>query len=175
MRDRDLEAEYIELEQTIFAIIIRYELEAANKTSLLPNVFDMLKTLQTMNIRMAVFTTNSEQATNQILCRFNLREFFQVVITRDSVQAVKPDPVHLKTVLDALKINPKQAMVVGDSERDIRCAKSLNVLAVGITTGIASQETLIQAGADHLASSAEDIPILVENLNSLNGECQKNS
>jgi len=54
---------------------------------------------------------------------------------------------------------------VGDSARDMECARKLNVLAVGVTTGISSPEALTSSGADYLASSSADIPTLVEQLN----------
>jgi len=55
--------------------------------------------------------------------------------------------------------------VVGDSVRDVECARQLKVLAVGVATGFSSIEDLTRAGADYLASSSTDIPTLVEQLN----------
>lgn len=159
------EREFLELKKKVISIVERYESEAARKTSLLPNVLKTLKTLREMKLKMAICTTNGEKSTSHILRRLRIAHFFEAVITRESVSAVKPDPVHLEAALKALNIRPEEAIVVGDSTRDVKCARKLNVLAVGVTTGISSPEALISAGADYLASSSADIPTLVEQLN----------
>lgn len=159
------EKEFVELKKKVILIVERYESEAARKTSLLPNVLDTLKTLREMKLRMALCTTNGEKSTSHILKRFHITHFFEAIITRESVSAVKPDPAHLEAALKALNIRPEEAIVVGDSERDMECARKLNVIAVGVTTGISSPEALTGAGADYLASSSADIPTLVEQLN----------
>jgi len=159
------EKEFPELKKKAISIVERYESEAARKTSLQPNVLKTLKTLRKMKIKMAICTTNGEKSTSHILKRFHITHFFETLITRESVSAVKPDPAHLEAVLKALNIKPEEAIVVGDSTRDMECARKLNVLAVGMTTGISSPEALTSSGADYLASSSADIPTLVEQLN----------
>jgi phosphoglycolate phosphatase len=159
------EEKFVELRKNVISIIERYESEAARKTSLLPNVLKTLETLRGMKLKIAIFTTNGEKSTSHILRRFHIAHFFEAVITRESVSAVKPDPAHLEATLRALNIRPEEAMVVGDSARDMKCARKLNVLAVGVTTGISSPEALTNAGADYLASSSTDIPTLVQQLN----------
>lgn len=159
------EKEFEKLQKEVILIIERYESEAARKTSLLPNVLEMLKALRNMELRMAIFTTNGEKSTSHMLTRFQIASFFEAVVTRESVSALKPNPAHLEAALKALNAKSAEAMVVGDSTRDMECARELNVIAVGLTTGISSSEALIGAGADYLASSAADIPVLVQQLN----------
>ncbi len=166
MRDRGKEEkEFTEVQKEVISIIERYESEAARKTSLLPNVLKTLKTLRRMKLKMAIFTTNGEKSTSYILTRFHISRFFEAVITRESVSAVKPNPAHLEAALRVLKSRSEEAIVVGDSARDIKCARELNVIAVGVKTGISSPEALIDAGANYLASSVADIHILVQQLN----------
>jgi len=64
-----------------------------------------------------------------------------------------------------LKVGSQEALLVGDSVKDIECAVQLNVLAVGVTTGLSSIDDLTRSGAHYIASSVTDIPILVEQLN----------
>jgi len=159
------EQEFMRLKETVLSLVNRYELEAATKTNLLPDVLKTLEALGEMKLKIALFTINGEKSTNYILRRFRLKRFFDAIITRKSVSAVKPDPAHLEAALKALDVRPEEAMVVGDSERDMKCARGLNVLAVGVTTGFSSPEELTRAGADYLASSPIDIPNLVQRLN----------
>ena len=159
------EQEFVKLKEKVIELVERYESEAARKTNLIPSILETLETLKRMKMKIALFTANGEKSTNHILGRFRLRQFFDAIITRESVLAVKPDPAHLEAALKALKVRPEEAIVVGDSIRDMECARRIKVLAVGVTTGFSSIEELTRAGADYLASSSTDIPNLVQQLN----------
>jgi len=158
------EQEFVKLKEKVIAVVERYEAKAARETNLILGILETLKTLREMKLKIALFTANGEKSTNHILRRFRLTQFFDAIITRESVLAVKPDPAHLETALKALKVKPEEAIVIGDSVRDMECARQLKVLAVGVTTGFSSIEELTRAGADYLASSSTDIPGLVQHL-----------
>jgi len=154
-----------EVREEVLVIAERYELEAAKDTSLLPGVTETLKTLRKKNLKTALFTINSEKSANYILKRFRIGNLFDVVIPRSSVRYVKPNPEHLKTVLKALMINPDEAIVVGDGSSDMRCARELKVIAVGLPSGVSSMKELIASGANYVITSLTDLPILVEEIN----------
>ncbi|MFB0567427.1 MAG: HAD family hydrolase [Candidatus Bathyarchaeia archaeon] len=162
------EQEFVKLKEKVIAVVERYEAKAARETNLISGILETLKTLMEMKLKIALFTANGEKSTNHILSRFHLRQFFDAIITRESVLAVKPDPVHLEAALKALKVRPEEAIVVGDSVRDIECARRLKVLAMGVATGFSSIEELTRAGADYLASSSTDILSLLQKLNRKN-------
>jgi phosphoglycolate phosphatase len=154
-----------EIRKSIFSIAERYEMEAARTTSLIPGILEALKALRKMKLKLALFTVNGKNSVNHILRTFNLKRYLDAVITRDDVLMVKPNPVHLKTALNALKVKPKEAIVVGDSVWDMKSARALEVFAVGTTTGVASQHELTNAGAHCIVSSPTDVITLVDQLN----------
>jgi len=149
----------------VLSIADRHEMEAANTTHMLPGVLETLKTLRKMGLQMAVFTMNGEKSTNHVMRTFRLEQFFDAIITREAVSAVKPDPAHLEAVLSALNIRPEEAIVVGDSALDMKGAHDLGITGVGITTGISSPKELTHAGASCLISSFTEIPKLIQQLN----------
>jgi len=160
--------EFVKLKEKVISVVERYEAKAARETNLIPGILETLKTLREMKLRIALFTANGEKSTNHIFSRFGLRQFFDAIITRESVLAVKPDPVHLEAALKALKVRPEEAIVIGDSIRDVECARRLKVLALGVTTGFSSIDELTRAGADYQASSSTDILSLLQKLNKKN-------
>ena len=113
-----------------------------------------------MNLSQEVLSLNA-----YILERFDLGQFFDAVIPRESVSAVKPNPVHLEAALAALEVSFQEAVLVGDSVKDVACANRLGVLAVGVTTGLSSTKELAHSGAHYIGSSATEIPKLILNLN----------
>jgi phosphoglycolate phosphatase len=157
--------EFAKIKDMVFSVVEDFELEAARTAKMFAGIPETLKTLRDMKLKIALCTISSEKTTNYILKRFNLEQFFDAVITRDSVFEVKPHPTHLEAALNALKVKSQEAVLVGDSVKDIECAIQLNVLAVGVTTGLSSIEELTCSGAHYIASSANEIPILIQQLN----------
>jgi HAD superfamily hydrolase (TIGR01509 family) len=144
------------------AIAERHELESAKTTSLLPRVVETLKILKEMSLKIGLCTINSEKSTSYILKRFGIADFFDAVIPRNKVKNVKPSGEHLEAVLKALKLSPKEALLVGDATRDMECAREVKVMAVGLSTGVSTQKELMNAGANYLVTSIADLPSLIE-------------
>ncbi|MDH5483472.1 MAG: HAD family hydrolase [Candidatus Bathyarchaeota archaeon] len=160
------EKSIMEIRQKALAIAERYELEAAKTTSLLSGVIETLKALRKMNLKIGLCTINSEKSTNYILKRFKIAGFFDAVTARDKVKYVKPNTEHLEATLMALEVNPNETVVVGDGGIDMKCAKELKAIAVGLPTGLSSTEHLINSGANYLITSITDMPTLIQHVNS---------
>ena len=156
---------FANIEKMVFSIVERFELEAARTTEMFTGISETLKALRDMNLKLALCTISGEKAAYYIFNRFNLEKFFDAVIPRESVSAVKPNPVHLETALTALEVKVQEAMLVGDSVKDVGSAVPLKVIAVGVTTGLSSTEELTHAGAHYISSSANEIPKLIMQIN----------
>jgi len=152
------------------AIAEKYELEAAKTTSLFPGVAETLKALKKMGLKMGLCTINSEKSANYILKRFGITSFFDAVIPRNAVKYVKPNAEHLEATLKALEVNPEEAAVVGDSVVDMKCARELKALAIGVISGVSPPKDLIDAGANYLITSITDLPSLIEHVNKTSEE-----
>ncbi|MBS7607809.1 MAG: HAD family hydrolase [Candidatus Bathyarchaeia archaeon] len=153
------------LRKKALAIAEKYELEAAKTTSIQPGVIEVLKALREMGLKIGICTVNSQKSADYVLERFGIKEFFSAVVSREHVKYVKPNVEHLRKTLEALGVDPQEALVVGDSQADMRCAKDLGVMAVGIPTGVSTPRELMDAGADFLVTSITDIPVLIEQVN----------
>jgi len=158
------EKEISKLREAVLSIVEEHEMEAAHSTDLLPGILDTLKTLKEMGLKLALFTVNGKKSTSYVLRVLRLRRLFDKVVTRESVSMVKPNPVHLEAALKMLGVKPEEAVVVGDSVWDMKSARELRVVAVGVSTGISTLEELSRAGATYLIS-AVDLPTLIRQLN----------
>jgi len=154
-----------EIREKALAIAEKYELEAAKTTSLLSGVLETLKILREKDLKIGLCTINSEKSVNYILKRFGIAEFFDAVTSRNSVKYVKPNTEHLEATLKALDVKPEETVIVGDSHIDMRCAKELKAVAVGLPIGVSSPRELISSGANYLITSITDLPTLIEYIN----------
>ncbi len=154
----------------VMRIAEKYEAEAAEGTSLLPGAVETLKSLKKAGLKVGLCTINSEKSTCHILERFKLTEYFDAVVPRDHVAEVKPNPEHCKSVLKVLGVTASETVSVGDSPSDMRGARDLEVLAVGLPTGVATSDQLTSYGANFIITSIVDLPVLIERLNKIEVE-----
>ncbi len=154
-----------EIQNEALAIAEKYELEAAANTDLLPGAYETLKVLKQMNLKIGLFTLNSDKAANYILQRFKLEDFFGVTVPRNKVNFVKPNPEHLEMALKVLGVMPEETIVVGDAAVDMESAKELKAVAVGLQADAPSINKLMRHGANYVITSITDLPVLVEKIN----------
>jgi HAD superfamily hydrolase (TIGR01549 family) len=154
-----------EVRNHAFSIAEKYEMEAASTTSLLTGAVETLKELQKMNLKMGLCTTSSEKASNYILQRFKIDDFFKVVVSRDKVKYVKPHTEQFELAFKALGVHAKTTLIVGDSFIDMQSATELKAIAVGLTSGLSSTEQLMNNGANYIVTSLNDLPVLIKEIN----------
>jgi phosphoglycolate phosphatase len=158
-------AEVIKIRNEALAIAEKYELEAARGTGLLPGVNETLKTLKRMDLKIGLFTLSSDSAARYILQRFKLGDFFGVIVPRNKVNHVKPNPQHLEMAIKILGVAPEETVVVGDSNVDMESAEELKAIAVGLPAGISTIEQLTIHGANYIITSITDLPVVIEKIN----------
>jgi len=154
-----------EVRSQVMAIAEKYEMEAALTTSLMPGASETLKELKRMKLKIGLCTISSEKAANYILQRFNIKDFFQIVVARDRVKYVKPHTEQFEVALKALGVSPQTAVIVGDSVVDMQSAKELKAIAVGLPTGTSTMEQLKNNGANYIITSLTDLPVLIKEIN----------
>ena len=154
-----------EIRNEALAIAEKYELEAARDTSLLPGVTETLKALKQKGLKIGLFTLSGDKAVSYILQRFKLGDFFGVIVPRNKVNYVKPNPEHLEMALKILGVAPEETVVVGDGTVDMKSARELKAIAVGLPTGTSTIEQLTVHGANYIITSITDLPVLIDKIN----------
>ena len=154
-----------EVRDQAMAIAEKFEMEAAQTTSLMPGACETLKELRLMKLKIGLCTTSSERAATYILQRFNIKDFFQTVVARDRVKYVKPNTEPFEVALKELGMNPQNALIVGDSVVDMQSARELKVIAAGLPTGASAMEQLKNSGANYIITLLGDLPVLIKEIN----------
>jgi HAD superfamily hydrolase (TIGR01549 family) len=159
--------EFRRIRERVLAIAEKHEVKAAKETDLFPRVKETLSILRTMGLRIGLCTINCEKATNCILERFKIASLFDAIVPRNNVASVKPNVEHLEAVVDALNVRPCETIVVGDGLGDMKCAKKLGAIALGLVSDPSSKTKLMEAGADYLITEIAELPTTVECVNRL--------
>ena len=102
-----------------FVILERFEKLATESGSLKEGAKELVDFLRSKNIKTALVTNNSMFNTRYILEKYALH--FEFVLTRDS-GLYKPGKEVIKFVLDKLHILEENALLIGDSDYDVKTA-----------------------------------------------------
>ncbi len=103
----------------------------SDAVEIMGGVDEALKQLREAGLSLAVITNTTEKCTRQILSGFGLERYFQTVVTSDTVSRGKPNPEMVIHACNALGVEPREAVVVGDSEEDMSAGKSAGCYTVG--------------------------------------------
>jgi len=107
----------------------------------------------------------------QILDRFDLRQFFDVIAVSREVGWVKPSPTIFQFALSSLKLRGSQCVFVGDDiEADIKGARG-----VGMRTVHLSKEGSTCRDADATIHRIRELPRVIRELEGVKNEFHQNS
>ena len=138
-----------------------YASHPTDKTVLYPGTREMLETLK--DLKMAIVTNKTEELSREILKKFELDKYFDMVVAVDTIAERKPSPVPVMHVLSAFNVAPEDAIIVGDSTIDIQTGKASFVRTVAVTHGYGRDG--FQKEADFVISSLPELIDIVKHEN----------
>jgi len=141
-----------EAEATVCAL----EVAPARQAALLPGVAEALRRLRGDGVAVSLITRNCRAASELVLRGF---QEYDLLLTRDDVPRVKPDPDHVLRSLAPFGARAERAVLVGDHVYDMQAGRAAGIrFCVGVKTGSSSEQGLWEAGADDVIESAADLP-----------------
>lgn len=123
-----------------------------------PGIDGLLSALAGSGRRLFVATSKPTVYAERIVRHFGLDRYFERVFGSelDGTRADKTDL--LGYALKEAKVDPRQAMMIGDRSHDMIGARNNGIAAaVGVLYGYGSREELIGAGAHHVCATPEGL------------------
>jgi len=101
------------LESALWAVALDHERRAAAAAALEPGAGEAVAGARAAGLATAVWTNNAREVTAAALARVGLLDAFDLVVTRDEMRALKPDPDGWRVIRE--RFGACAAVVVGDS------------------------------------------------------------
>lgn len=122
-----------------------------------PGIVELLARLDRAGARLAVATSKPEKFARKVVAHLGLEPFFAGVFgpAADGVPASKAGVIAAAS--RALRLAPELAIMVGDRSYDIEGAHANGLAAIGVLWGFGTRAELVQAGADEVVTSAEEL------------------
>jgi phosphoglycolate phosphatase len=136
--------------EKIGAIYDRFDEDALMRWSLRDGSKDFLSALKTKGIKIWLVSNVGRKVLQKALLKLDLYPFFNVVITRNDVQFMKPSGEGLSLALSRLQVTKDKALYVGDSLDDIQAAKEAGLKVIIIMGKGNSKAEILSAGPDQL-------------------------
>jgi phosphoglycolate phosphatase len=106
---------------------------------------------------MAVLTNKPVRFSTWILEGLGLMRYFRYVYGGNSFEKKKPDPIGVEILLRDFQATPREAMMVGDSDVDVRTARNSGIWACGVSYGLGT-EGMLADPPDVMVDSIEELP-----------------
>lgn len=126
------------------------------RSRLFPDVVETLDSLAD-DYLLAVATGKSRRGLEKELDDSGLRHFFQATRCADEAFS-KPHPQMLEDILGKLGMRPSEALMIGDTEYDMRMAVNAGSRGLGVTYGVHEPQRLIESGALATLDALSEMP-----------------
>ena len=137
-----------------------YDQHNADKSRPYPGVTELLETLQTAGMQLAVASNKYQAATEKLIAHYFPNIKFTAVFGQREGIPVKPDPIIVKEILQIAKVQEEETLYVGDSGVDMQTAINAGVTSCGVTWGFRPRTDLESFHPDHIVDNAEEIKLL---------------
>ena len=152
--DKETEADCLDIFRA------HYLSHMADNTAPYAGITDLFGKLREYGIKTAVVSNKLHTAVVG-LCDDYFPSLIDCALGVSDESERKPAPTNVYKALDALCCNKDNTIYVGDSEVDVQTAKNAGLKCIGVTWGFRDKDELINAGADYIADTAEELLKLI--------------
>jgi len=151
------EAKSQEFRQEMETFLRQYEMDSAKNAKLFPDTLSTLETIKRLDIKIGLVTNTSREAVDTVFRHHGLKKYFDVVVTRENADKLKPDPQGV--LLAAEKLGAKSFFMVGDLIHDALAAKSAKGTSIIVKR---NTETKFDFHADYFVQSLSEVPEIIK-------------
>lgn len=119
----------------------------AEKTRLYEGVQELLQTLESLGIPMAILSNKPDDATREMVDHFFPTKPFRTVAGAKPEKPRKPDPTTALEIAAYLERDPRDILFLGDSDTDMLTAGSAAMVPLGAGWGFRGRTELLASGA----------------------------
>lgn len=147
-----------EVGNKIDAIYDRYDLDALSRWSLLMGVRSHLPCLRDKReFKLGMVTNMGKKVMEKALVEFGLKGLFDIVITRNDVELMKPSGEGIEMAIKRLRGKKSSSLFIGDSVTDILAARDAGVKVAIVLGGESDPLSIAEMSPDYLWRSIAEL------------------
>ncbi len=122
--DMDAEPDAALFERALASYNKHYRANVSRQSRPFPDVVEGLQALRAMGLHVACITNKAEAFTHPLLKDTGLFDYFELILSGDSLPKRKPDPLPLQHACETFGIQPVELLLIGDSLNDTQAARA---------------------------------------------------
>ncbi len=138
-----------------------YAQNVSTRSRLYVGVEEGLDFLYGAGYRLGAVTNKPERFTLPLLTTMGLRDYFEIVVSGDSLPEKKPHPMPLLHAADVLGVAPSLALMLGDSSNDVEAARAAGFQIVCVSYGYNHGQDILAARPDAVIDSLTELAALL--------------
>jgi len=150
-------AEFAQAEKLFF----EYYAQIVTESKPYPQVLESLQALKNAGFRLACVTNKSGRFTVPLLEASNLLQYFELVVSGDTLAKKKPEPDQIFYICEKLGVAIDEVVLIGDSNTDITAARNAGCYIFTVPYGYnQGREIALNAVDAKIKSIAESLDLL---------------
>lgn len=123
-----------------------------------------LKALKAINVKLGVVTSKRKIMAERGLKLIGIYDYMDVIVTPEDTDRHKPLGDPAEKACELLGIEPREAIMVGDSHNDILCGKSAGCSTCLVTYTALDMDSLLKHKPDYVIDKIEELVGICKNL-----------
>ena len=134
-----------------------YAKNSSFRSTLYDGVMEGLDYLKSKDYLLGCVTNKAEQFTLPLLKSLGIIDYFGVVISGDTLERKKPDPMPLIHSADFFNVKPNECLMLGDSVSDVKAARAANFQIICMSYGYNHGNNIADENPDLVIDSMKQL------------------
>lgn len=134
-----------------------YKDNVSKRSCLYPGVKEGLEYMQKQGYILGCVTNKAEAFTIPLLRDLGILDIFQNVVSGDTLEKKKPDPMPLLYSAEKLGVSPAESLMIGDSISDVKAARAAGFQIVCMSYGYNHGEDIRKYEPDMVIDSMQEL------------------
>ena len=134
-----------------------YAQNSSVRSTLYEGVIEGLEYLKSKDCLLGCVTNKAEQFTHPLLKSLGIFDYFGVVISGDTLERKKPDPMPLIHSADFFNVKPNECLMLGDSISDVKAARAANFQIICMSYGYNHGNNIADENPDLVIDSMKQL------------------
>lgn len=118
---------------------------------------ELLEQVKQKSIPLGVYTGKGKTTTTITLKKFDLYDYFDLIITGSDVKEHKPSPEGISMFLDKFGLSSKTVLMIGDSTADIKAARAAKIKSALVLWDCYAKEECLKMNPDFIFNVPKEL------------------
>lgn len=139
----------------------KHYLKIAANSQMYEGVEKTINYLKTQGIILGCVTNKPSIYTSDLMHKSGLNEYMDIIVSGDTTEKKKPNPMPITYALNQIKIEPKDAIMVGDSCIDIEAGFAAGTFVITVPYGYQYEESIVSDKVDYALSNFSELSQII--------------